>query len=341
MRIGLFPYVDAAFLIGILPAIFWDELIPKISNRLDKIFNRNMNPVTIYYDRPCGFCRKSVLIIKNLLLLNSSKIMCSQDTEKTQEFLDLEFSWVVQDHEGNYYTKFEAGIVLLEQSPIFWWTKFMPLRAAGKFGDVFYDFVAKNRVPLSKVSASMLKENPLIPTKQGKISSVFCFGMLLYISLYVIYQLPGSQYEMVKEWKVVSKVFRTDQFWGMFAPKPSVEDGWFVIPGELIDGTKVDVFHETVGEATFEKPEVVAYEFKNARWRKYMMNIWAKKYKKHRLHYGKYLCRKWNESLPKDSNKKLSKFKIKFMREHTKPPGVEQTLKKFNLWGHDCFSGKK
>jgi hypothetical protein len=32
-----------------------------------------------------------------------------------------------------------------------------------------------------------------------------------------------------------------DQYWGMFAPSPSDEDGWYVIPGELRDGQKVDL----------------------------------------------------------------------------------------------------
>jgi hypothetical protein len=32
-----------------------------------------------------------------------------------------------------------------------------------------------------------------------------------------------------------------DQYWGMFAPSPSKEDGWYVIPGELRDGQKVDL----------------------------------------------------------------------------------------------------
>ncbi len=32
-----------------------------------------------------------------------------------------------------------------------------------------------------------------------------------------------------------------DQYWGMFAPSPSNEDGWYVIPGELRDGEKVDL----------------------------------------------------------------------------------------------------
>jgi hypothetical protein len=32
-----------------------------------------------------------------------------------------------------------------------------------------------------------------------------------------------------------------DQYWGMFASSPSNEDGWYVIPGELRDGLKVDL----------------------------------------------------------------------------------------------------
>ena len=36
-----------------------------------------------------------------------------------------------------------------------------------------------------------------------------------------------------------------DQSWGMFAPSPSSEDGWFVMPGNLRDGQRVDLMPVT------------------------------------------------------------------------------------------------
>ena len=37
---------------------------------------------------------------------------------------------------------------------------------------------------------------------------------------------------------------RIDQYWAMFAPAPAKDDGWFVMPGRLVDGRLVDVFRD-------------------------------------------------------------------------------------------------
>ena len=70
-----------------------------------------------------------------------------------------------------------------------------------------------------------------------------------------------------------------DQYWGMFAPSPSREDGWYVIPGELRDGQKVDLMPITRDDYTmhpisYEKPQDIPATYKNEHWRKYLENIY-------------------------------------------------------------------
>ena len=42
------------------------------------------------------------------------------------------------------------------------------------------------------------------------------------------------------------------------------------------------------------QPELVAAMYPSQRWRKYMRNIWMKKYKGLRLYYSNAICRQWN-----------------------------------------------
>jgi hypothetical protein len=70
-----------------------------------------------------------------------------------------------------------------------------------------------------------------------------------------------------------------DKHWGMFAPFPSKEDGWYVIPGNLRGGgQQTDLMSVTrddygVHGVSWEKPQDVNATFKNAPWRIYLENI--------------------------------------------------------------------
>jgi hypothetical protein len=71
-----------------------------------------------------------------------------------------------------------------------------------------------------------------------------------------------------------------DQSWGMFAPSPSSEDGWFVMPGNLRDGQRVDLMPVTRDDyrphgVSWEKPQDITSTFENEHWRKYLENIYS------------------------------------------------------------------
>lgn len=85
---------------------------------------------------------------------------------------------------------------------------------------------------------------------------------------------------------------RTDQYWTMFAPEPMRTDGWYVVPGELEDGSRVDALHRR--SVTWTKPENVAATYPNARWRKYLVNLWREGFGAYHPHLADHLCRRWN-----------------------------------------------
>jgi len=84
-----------------------------------------------------------------------------------------------------------------------------------------------------------------------------------------------------------------DQAWGVFAG-PSKKNGWFVITGQLEDGTRVNLL-KPGEDVLWDKPELVISLYESARWRRYMRK-YVKLGDPYRMHYGEYLCHRWNES---------------------------------------------
>jgi hypothetical protein len=160
---------------------------------------------------------------------------------------------------------------------------------------------------------------------------------LVYVILWNAGTLPATinkaKIDVPRRLKWIASALRIDQQWNMFAPYPLKDDGWYVIPGTLVNGTEVDVFTGR-RPVTWEKPHLVAYSYKNQRWQKYMMNLWSRDFSKFREFYGKYLCRAWNEA--HKGGEQLDRFTIYFMKEDTLPQG-EDAPEKISLWEHYCF----
>ncbi|MFB6168658.1 MAG: HTTM domain-containing protein [Haloferacaceae archaeon] len=85
---------------------------------------------------------------------------------------------------------------------------------------------------------------------------------------------------------------RTDQYWTMFAPEPMRTDGWYVVPARLENDSRVDALHRR--PVRWTTPDDVAASYPNARWRKYLVNLWRPGFAPYRDHLADYLCRRWN-----------------------------------------------
>lgn len=140
-------------------------------------------------------------------------------------------------------------------------------------------------------------------------------GMGLFRPRYILWDLP-------------LKFLRLDQSWAMFAPRPRREDGWYVIEADREDGTQFDLSCPET-PLSWEKPALIAHDYPNSHWRRYMMTIYFPEAAAWRQPYGRYLTRRWNESHP--AGQRIKAFRIYFMLEVTGQP-VRKTL----LWTHDC-----
>ena len=173
-------------------------------------------------------------------------------------------------------------------------------------------------------------------------------------------QVPAAP-SVPSEVRWVAKLLRLDQTWNMFAPYPLKDDGWYVIPGVLFNGEDVDLWtggtpkwvpvdtadgHKPLLHHTDEgleldrtKPELVSAMYPSQRWRKYMRNIWLKKYKDVRIYYGKHLCRTWNAE--HTGGERLRSFRIVYMKEVTPKPGGDLLVRPTQIWQHNCYSSTK
>ncbi len=131
------------------------------------------------------------------------------------------------------------------------------------------------------------------------------------------------------------RLARIDQYWNMFAPFPSRDDGWYVFPGELADGTQLDVLHPERAGVSYDKPQYISETYPNIRWHKYQENLWLARFANNRYWYGKYLCREWNAS--HTEARALKTFKMIYMLEETPPPGQDPVVEQRVLWRHECL----
>ena len=224
-------------------------------------------------------------------------------------------------------------VVTLGFIPSEFWNTWLPRITSSSLKKLGHDI----RTWFEKKLEVFEKETPHtqhIPRSVKIIGNICIVGMLLYVAAWNIDTTNTHKKILSPESKWLGYTTHMDQVFNMFAPMPLTEDGWYIVPGTLRDGTTIDV-HTEKG-ITYEKPKWIAYTYKNQRWQKYMMNLWSRDNTEYRLGYGQYLCRQWNDT--HSYEKELMSFDIIFMLEKTPPPG--QTLspvEPVTIWNHHCF----
>jgi len=151
-------------------------------------------------------------------------------------------------------------------------------------------------------------------------------ALLLYVALWNAGNLhPGGLRTLVPPpLDRVADATRIDQIWTMFSPHPPDDDGWFVFPATLRDGTQVDLYREVMGTAPggrpavdWTKPAVVSETFRDERWRKYLMALYTEKSGFHRPWLAEYLRRRWDRDHGADPARRIASLQLCFMRELT------------------------
>lgn len=337
LALGPFPFISLTSLTALAGGWLWDALERRGARRERKLGGSGLR---IYYDRDCGFCLKSCLLYKMFLILPRAMIAPAQDTPRAKTLLEANYSWVVIDHDDRAYLKWPAFVLLLKRSPLFFWLGFLLDPAAwGRWtlapGNWTYDFVGRHRGGFGAITARLLPYHSRRFDTPWWIRNPLAGFFLIVIfawNLCSVHALPRPLYAALTP---PFRILRIDQLWDMFAPFPSKEDGWFVFPGELLDGTAVDVYGARIGAVNYDKPESISGDWPNIRWHKYMERIWSAEFSANRLPYARYLCRRWNAEHA--GGRQLKSFKMIYMLEMSVPHGQTPQVEQRVLWNWECF----
>lgn len=225
---------------------------------------------------------------------------------------------------------FHAALALALDLALFPWIAFSCLVAL--LPREFWDFVKKHL--LKKTPTSPLEFT--IPKTQSRI----CF-LILPVFL-VAMSWNYFTYKKTKVPKIISRIgrnFHVDQYWGMFAPYPLKDSGWYEFGLELWNGEYVYTFvnnrMEDHWDASSHRPISGHKLFSDQRWRKYLVNLWDKSNAKFRPSLASYLCRKWNEDYKAPSDRAVQidiTFKLfqnkRYLQHVREPANIEMGVYK-------------
>jgi hypothetical protein len=307
LRIGLFPWIAALALVPFLPSAFWDRLV---AGR--ELVERTR--LTLYHEGACGFCARAVRLITTFGRLPGATIAAADP--RMEEEVGARRAWLVVERDGQREVGLGAILTLLRLSPVLWplgrllalpW-----LARSGRWSGRFLAHHSRTAAPLPEVRVP-----PASGTPGQRLAGAAAIVLLGYVILWNVTALPRPPFRLAERWRSVGYVLRLDQTWSMFAPSPSKEGGWYVIPGRLRNGEIVDLLRDG-GELRWDRPATLASIFPNTRWRRYMMLL--RDHREYAPGYARYLCRSWNRTHAGGSpGRMLEDVEIVFVVEPTLP----------------------
>jgi predicted DCC family thiol-disulfide oxidoreductase YuxK len=305
LNLGLFPWMSIAGWVFFVPGAFWDslELRLRTPRRLG---------LAMFYDGDCGFCQRTSLILRTLLVLSESPLRPAQEDPAVLEEMRRLNSWVVIDHRGRHHHRFEALAYVMRSSPIAWplgvVLSWGPLVAVG---DVLYGLVARNRTLLGRLTW-FLRARPLRvrPRAWENVAAGLALGFVVFLAFAAL--VPPLGRAVPAHVHKVSRLLRLTQSWAMFT-YGSTEDGWFSIAGTLADGSEVELLDG--GPLIRETRRVPTGHYPTFRWKQVLHIAPRNAPGFRRPHIAAYYCRAWNQEHA--SHQRLLLVRIVFMRKHS------------------------
>lgn len=320
LDLGHFPYVSLAALTVLLGGGWWDR-------RRDH--GRHLK---IYYDEGCAFCLKSCLLLRHLLVLPRTEILPAQGSARAHALMQAQDSWVVIDGEDVAHTKWSAFVALLRHSLLMGWAwRLAALRLWERPGNAAYDCVARHRGAFGRVAAVLLPQREVhfgVPAWTQPLAAMVLVLVLAWNLASVGWLPPAASSALATVLRPIGMDLALDPL----TPGAARRDGWFIAPGQLDDGTAVDVLRPDQRGVNYARPAHAATHG-SVRWRAYFAHLDEAGFQ--HLPYARYLCRQWNENA---GSGRLARFKLIFMLEEARPDGSAAPVEQVVLWQHDCLA---
>ena len=173
-----------------------------------------------------------------------------------------------------------------------------------------------------------------IPLRLSPAMQALAGLLLVYVLLWNARTTNFPRYERLLPRRLnwIGEVTKLQQSWGLFAPAPLQQQGWYVIPATLQDGMEVDLSQDGAA-VSWTAPTPISATYRNDRWRRYLMNLWLVKNSRYRRYYVRYLCRKWNEAHGAD--KQITALQIYYMKQDIALRPPESQPSKVLLWQYE------
>lgn len=298
MTLGIFPLITMAGLLGVLP--FW------FVERLASWMRRQ--PVTIYYDGQCGFCKKSVLMLRTFLCLRGSTIQPAQQDEAMLTDMRENHSWIVRDADGQLHRRTAALTALFRASPIFRpLSGLLALAPVAALGDAVYRWIAGHRE---------LASNLILPFRfrrvgfGGPATNAVATVFLLFMFYNAWVGVARAHYDVnamptMNRW---AQMVRLDQYWNMYTQK-GLHIGWVVMPGLCNDGSTIELI-QGQEPMSWQKPDLISDMYSNVRREMWIESMPTEGNDLIRASYTRYLLRIWKDRL---GDRRLIKVEMYFM----------------------------
>jgi len=216
------------------------------------------------------------------------------------------------------------------------WIVFLPGGFWERLGSIFpkWNLMPWLEKPPLRWICSGLAKRP-VRIKSHWVTNSLALGIIGYVLLlnFATTSIEKFRPVFIQKQKWFGRLLGIDQSWAMFAPDPLFENWWYVIPGQLRDGTEVEL-HGGEIPLRWEKPKDVSVAIPNVKWRKYFNWLPKKRYQVFLPYYGSYLCQEWNASAPK--GKELESLQIYYLHETVMPDFRRSEAEKSLLWKQAC-----
>lgn len=345
MWIGVFPFIGMVAVSVFVPSVVWDWIGGKLRPA-------KRDRPAIYCDAASRSCRSVALLMRELLMLPSVRVRRWRAGHDNGA--EPSHRLVVVDVSGRRHVRFDALIALASSAPMFrpvaWLLSLRPLAAVGQW---LCRLAAGHSVFLDRLSGCCFALRKRRMRTFWPVQPLI-LALLAFVVAYCVNTLGPFEKNWLRHANKVTilgrqveidprriyeygRQMRLDQHWGMFAPYPLLDDGWFVARGELADGSEVDVWSGR--PFTFERPESIAHTYPNNRWRKYMELLRqhrepGHKYFRLQIRFCQYLCQRWNKNRPAET--RVERLELYYVAERSRPPYVPLTHQPRRLLGYTC-----
>jgi hypothetical protein len=360
LELGNFPPVCWVAWVALLPTWFWDKLA-------GWFHNPPRESLVLSYDGTRRAAGRAAALLRTFFLLHDAELVPLGEDEARQALAAKRRSWLVVSVAGKDVFGYEAVVFLARLSPLFGlMAGVLNVRTIRPLGTWLFERVGASR-------AVPPFEPPLVapaPPRPGLVQNVLVVFFIAYVFAVNVRTLPsvspwaikalasvfdsdiGTVEVMIKQksWLPpmamnLATTLGLDQSWGVFAPQPGTQDGWYVIVGKLKDGREVNLFTggrpltevDINKEPSWDKPAVISAMYVNTRWRKYFTNLYLREknpqlpdpFLQLRPYFADYLCREWDALHP--GNEGLAVIELYFMAKENGPPDAPPTVPKKDL----------